>query len=60
MSDKLTKYDVDQDKGTAAQYVKVVNPVILGMQIAIGMFIVFPLFIIATLIILTIAFGSFL
>lgn len=43
-----------EDYEKRAQYVRIINPITLGMQIAIGMFIMFPLFIIAVLILLLI------
>jgi len=59
MSETYAKYGRDEDKKIEYQYVKVTNPIVLGMQIAIGMFIVFPLFIIAILIVLAM-FGGIL
>ena len=50
--DAYSEYGRDENKKRLYQYVKITNPIVLGMQIAIGMFIVFPLFIILILIIL--------
>lgn len=57
--EKFSKVGVDESKKIEYQYVKISNPITLGMQIAVGMFVVFPLFLIAILIALTI-FGGVL
>ena len=43
--EQISKFGIDREKGIEYQYVKIANPVMLGMQVAIGMFVVFPLFI---------------
>lgn len=52
MGAEYSEYGLDENKKRSYQHIKITNPIVLGMQIAIGMFIVLPLLIILILILL--------
>lgn len=55
---EYARYEIDDEKETESQYVKIVNPIVLGIQIAVGMFIVFPLFLIVGIIVFLLFSGA--
>ena len=57
MTEKPFDYGIDEEKNVKYQFVKIVNPITLGIQIGVGMLIMLPLLVIATLFLLMLFVG---